>query len=94
MLIGGQPSIRDKGSDPPRMTEFLRGLVVTSGIGQKARDMWRPPDIADVALRPFDTSGIGQNAFEMWRPPRIAEFRALRGDRSRMPSSLEIGPPR
>ena len=76
------------------MTEFFRGFVVTSGMGQNARDLWRPPDIAEVALRPFEPSGIGQNAFEMCRPPRIAEFRDLRGDKSRMPSSLEIGPPR
>ena len=38
-MIGGQPSIRDSGSDPPRMTEFFRGFVVTSGIGQNAFDM-------------------------------------------------------
>ena len=67
--------------------------MVTSGMGQKARDMCRPPCMAEFAFLLRVTSGMGQKALDTCRPPRIAEFRDLCAERSLMPNSRETGPP-
>ena len=61
------PNRRDITSPPPGITDLLRDLLESSGIGQNIRDIYLLPDIADEARRFWLTNFIGQNAREMRR---------------------------
>ena len=86
--VVGHPKRRENGCPPPGITEEPPLFLVRSGIGQKLRDMKRPPDMAEDELRPRFTPSPNINL-----PPFITLSRRFGAETSRIPNWPETGPP-